>query len=242
MANPSKVKVIRHETREFIALYHQLRGRAFTGNIALAKALNFNSPSSITEIIKSRQNIDIEKLKLFKELYKDYMMVRELPLNAEPASNTHITTILPVEAPINAKSNHGIPMYEIPANGMEAYKQPNKIEVLGYMNFPGIEDCDFALPVYGNAMYPTLENGCWVALKVIQDRKILPGEVYYVEWGEYRMFKRLLAGDNDCEVIAHSDNSNELIGDQLKHQPFTIKLNDVKMLCLVKNVLKRHNN
>jgi hypothetical protein len=81
-----------------------------------------------------------------------------------------------------------------------------------------------------------------VALKVIQDRKILPGEVYYVEWGEYRMFKRLLAGDNDCEVIAHSDNSNELIGDQLKHQPFTIKLNDVKMLCLVKNVLKRHNN
>ena len=232
MANSSKVKTIRKETLEFIALYHQLRGRAFTGNIALAKALNFNSPSSITEIIKSRQNIDIEKLKLFKELYKDYMLVRELPLSTE----------VPVQVPLKNKNTNGIPMYDIPPNGMEGYKQLNKMEPIGHISFPGIEDCDFALPVYGNAMHPYLENGCWAVLKVIPDKKILPGEVYYIEWGDYRMFKRLLEGDNIGEVIAHSDNTNELIGDQLKYAPFVIKLNEVKILFLVKNIIKRHHN
>ncbi len=57
----NKIKTIRAETREFIFLYNQFKGRAFNGNIELAQVLSFNSPSSITEIIKSRQNIDLEK-------------------------------------------------------------------------------------------------------------------------------------------------------------------------------------
>jgi hypothetical protein len=110
------------------------------------------------------------------------------------------------------------------------------------MNFPGIEDCDFALPVWGHSMYPYLENGCWVALKVIHDKKILPGEVYYIEWGEYRMYKRLLASDNADEVIAHSDNTTEMIGNRLKYAPFVIKVSDIKKLCLVKDIHKKHNH
>ena len=66
-AKPNKVRRIRPETLEFIILYNQLRGRAFKGNAQLAEALGFNSPASITEIIKSRQNIDPDKLKIFKE-------------------------------------------------------------------------------------------------------------------------------------------------------------------------------
>jgi hypothetical protein len=69
---PSKIKTIRPETLEFIILYNQLKGKAFTGNIQLAEVLGFNSASSITEIIKSRQNIDPEKLKIFKEQYRDF--------------------------------------------------------------------------------------------------------------------------------------------------------------------------
>ncbi len=91
-------------------------------------------------------------------------------------------------------------------------------------------------------MYPYLENGCWVALKVISDKKILPGEVYYIEWGDYRMYKRLLASDKDDEVIAHSDNTTEMIGNRLKYAPFTIKKSDIKKLCLVKDIHKKHNH
>jgi hypothetical protein len=227
---PNKIKRIRPETLEFIILYNQLRGRAFKGNTELAAELGFNSASSITEIIKSRQNIDPEKLALFKEKYKEFITEKAVPLN--------ITGNVP------AKAVDGIPMFDIiaTASGVEVYRDIDDAHTVGRMNFPGIEDCDFALPVWGHSMYPYLENGCWVALKVIHDKKILPGEVYYIEWGDYRMYKRLLASSNPDEVVAHSDNTTEMIGNQLKYAPFVIKIADIKKLCLVKDIHKKHNH
>ncbi|MDB5010069.1 MAG: family peptidase [Mucilaginibacter sp.] len=227
---PNKIKRIRPETLEFIILYNQLKGKAFNGNTQLAAELGFNSASSITEIIKSRQNIDPDKLQLFKEKYQSFLDGR---------GYTEIS-----DSPKISKMGEGIPMYEITAtaSGVEVYNDINDTHAVGRMNFPGIEDCDFALPVWGHSMYPYLENGCWVALKVIHDKKILPGEVYYIEWGDYRMYKRLLAGDNPDEVIAHSDNNTEMIGNQLKYAPFIIKIADIKKLCLVKDIHKKHNH
>lgn len=227
---PSKIKTIRPETLEFIILYNQLKGKAFSGNIQLAETLGFNSVSSITEIIKSRQNIDPEKLRIFKEKYREFL---------KPAQKQENTDIKPIKTTFE-----GIPMYEViaTASGVEVYNDINDAQPVGHMNFPGIEECDFALPVWGHSMYPYLENGCWVALKIIHDNKILPGEVYYIEWGDYRMYKRLLAGDNPDEVIAHSDNVTEMIGNRLKYAPFVIKLADIKKLCLVKDIHKKHNH
>ena len=226
----NKIKTIRPETLEFIILYNQLRGKAFTGNAQLAEILGFNSPSSITEIVKSRQNIDPEKLKIFKEKYSDFLSVKKNPVSSDTS--------------VFYKHTNGIPMFEITAtaSGVEVYNDINDTEPVGRMNFPGIEDCDFALPVWGHSMYPYLENGCWVALKIIHDNKILPGEVYYIEWGDYRMYKRLLAGDNPDEVIAHSDNVTEMIGSRLKYSPFVVKIAEIKKLCLVKDIHKKHNH
>jgi hypothetical protein len=229
-SKPNKIKIVRPETREFIALYNQLRGKAFSGNAELAEVLGFNSPSSITEIIKTRQNIDPEKLRIFKDKYNDFLGGKK---NTGYSENSMVL-----------KQAEGIPMYEITATatGVEVYNDINDKEPVGHMNFPGIEDCDFALPVWGHSMYPYLENGCWVALKIIHDKKILPGEVYYIEWGDYRMYKRLLTGDNDDEVIAHSDNITEMIGNRLKYAPFVVKIADIKKLCLVKDIHKKHNH
>jgi len=229
-SKPNKIKTIRPETLEFIILYNQLRGKAFNGNAELAEVLGFNSISSITEIIKSRQNIDPEKLKIFKEKYSDFLIPKKNTANSEQKGV--------------AKVFEGIPMYEIiaTASGVEVYNDINDSTPVGHMNFPGIEECDFALPVWGHSMYPYLENGCWVALKIIRDKKILPGEVYYIEWGDYRMYKRLLAGDNEDEVIAHSDNVTEMVGNRLKYAPFVIKIEEIKKLCLVKDIHKKHNH
>ncbi len=226
---PNKIKTVRPETLEFIILYNQLRGKAFSGNAQLAEALGFNSPSSITEIIKSRQNIDPEKLRIFKDKYKDFLVSKKYQENVIVSQQFN---------------EPGIPMFEVTvtASGVEVYNDINDTKPVGRMNFPGIEDCDFALPVWGHSMYPYLENGCWVALKVIHDKKILPGEVYYIEWGDYRMYKRLLAGDNEDEVIAHSDNVTEMIGNRLKYSPFVVKKSDIKKLCLVKDIHKKHNH
>jgi len=226
----NKIKTIRPETLEFIILYNQLKGKAFMGNAQLSEALGFNSPSSITEIIKSRQNIDPEKLRIFKEKYVEFI--------------SGVKTDVIQEKNTEKRPEEGIPMYEISAtaSGVEVYNDINDSMPVGRMNFPGIEDCDFALPVWGHSMYPYLENGCWVALKVIHDKKILPGEVYYIEWGEYRMYKRLLVGDSPEEVVAHSDNTTEMIGNRLKYAPFIIKIADIKKLCLVKDIHKKHNH
>jgi len=226
----NKIKTVRPETLEFIILYNQLKGKAFMGNAQLSEALGFNSPSSITEIIKSRQNIDPEKLRIFKEKYAEFI--------------SRVKTDVIQEKNTEKRPEEGIPMYEISAtaSGVEVYNDINDSMPVGRMNFPGIEDCDFALPVWGHSMYPYLENGCWVALKVIHDKKILPGEVYYIEWGEYRMYKRLLVGDSPEEVVAHSDNTTEMIGNRLKYAPFIIKIADIKKLCLVKDIHKKHNH
>lgn len=224
---PNKIKTVRPETLEFIILYNQLKGRAFTGNAQLAEILGFNSASSITEIIKSRQNIDPEKFRIFKERFKDFLEQGR-----------------PAEVAAVQSASQGIPMFEViaTASGVEVYNDINDKQAVGRMNFPGIEDCDFALPVWGHSMYPYLENGCWVALKIIHDKKILPGEVYYIEWGDYRMYKRLLAGNTPDEVIAHSDNVTEMVGNRLKYAPFVIKIDEIKKLCLVKDIHKKHNH
>ena len=119
----TKVKRIRPETLEFIILYNQLKGRAFNGNLQLAEALGFNSASSITEIIKSRQNIDPDKLQLFKEKYKEFL---------ENNKNS--------ENPVNKKAEAGIPMYEViaTASGVEVYNDINDTTPVGVMNFPEI--------------------------------------------------------------------------------------------------------
>ncbi|UEG54553.1 S24 family peptidase [Mucilaginibacter daejeonensis] len=228
----SKIKSIRPETLEFIILYNQLKGRAFNGNAELAEALGFNSPSSITEIIKSRQNIDTEKLRIFKETYASFLAKKDV-------SSTQTSP-----AAAASKPYLGIPMYEVTAtaSGVEVYNDINDSTPIGHMYFPGIEDCDFALPVWGHSMYPYLENGCWVALKIIKDNKILPGEVYYIEWGDYRMYKRLLLTDNADEVLAHSDNTTEMVAGRPKYAPFTIKKEEIKRLCLVKDIHKKHNH
>src|ERR1700676_5664426 len=99
VSKPAKIKTIRPETLEFIILYNQLKGKAFSGNAQLAEALGFNSPSSITEIIKSRQNIDPEKLKIFKEKYSDFLIGKKNTANPQ---NIKIS-----------KLSDGIPMYKI---------------------------------------------------------------------------------------------------------------------------------
>ena len=81
----SKIKTQRPETLEFITLYHQLRGKAFTNNNQLAAALGYRTNSSITEIVKGRQNIDADKLEIFKEKYREY--ITDTPVSVKAQTN-----------------------------------------------------------------------------------------------------------------------------------------------------------
>ncbi|MBW4889845.1 S24 family peptidase [Mucilaginibacter sp. HMF5004] len=72
-AKTLKIKTQRPETIEFIDHYLKLKGIAFTNNTQLAAELGYRTNSSITEIIKGRQNIDPDKLLIFKEKYRKFI-------------------------------------------------------------------------------------------------------------------------------------------------------------------------
>jgi phage repressor protein C with HTH and peptisase S24 domain len=139
----------------------------------------------------------------------------------------------------------GIPMYNSPgsASGVEIYTDPESTKVVGHLNFPGIIKGSFALQVYGNSMSPTLEDGSWAILRPIENKlSINWGQVYYIEYHDYRVFKRLLASENEDEVILWSDNQHEMINGRPKHSSVTINKTEIRRLSLVTDIYKKSNH
>lgn len=194
-----------------------------------------NGKKPVTETV-------IENLEL-KYPWVDIGHIKSYLHEAEKNNNQHLFS--EERIPYISGKEKGIPMYNIPgsASDIEMYADLNEDTVIGYMNFPGIEDCDFALPVWGQSMSPYLESGCWASCKRITDpTKIIYGEVYYIEWEGYRMFKRLLIGDKEEEVILHSDNTNEMIGNRPKYGQKVIRKDEIRKLYLVKDIHKKINH
>lgn len=147
--------------------------------------------------------------------------------------------------PRSELDSNQIPMYNFPAAAgeVEVYNNPNDVKIVGYLNIPGAHKDSFALPAYGHSMYPTIANGDWAVNRPIVDiTEIVWGEIYYIEWADYRMYKRLLYSENkEDEVILWSDNQLDMIGDRAKYSPITIKKAKIRKLCLVTEILKKPN-
>lgn len=142
-------------------------------------------------------------------------------------------------------SGIGVPMYNVPgsAGGVEIYNDLSSYNTIGHLNFPGATKDSFALPVYGSSMFPTLEDGSWAVLRPIMNKfSIIWGEVYYIEWGDYRVYKRLLAGDEDDDVILWSDNQDEKINGKPIYTQIKIKKAEIQRICLVTDKYKKANN
>lgn len=137
-----------------------------------------------------------------------------------------------------------IPMYNFPvaAGDVETYIDPDDIKVVGHLNIPGAHKDSIAIPAYGDSMYPTLTNGDWAVSRPITDpTEIMWGELYYIEWSDYKMYKRLLSSGNEDEVILWSDNQLDKIGDRPKFAPIIIKKENIRKLRLVTEILKKPN-
>lgn len=142
-------------------------------------------------------------------------------------------------------SGVGVPMYNVPgsAGGVELYNDLDSTKVVGYLNYPGATKDSIALPVHGTSMHPFLEDGSWAVLRPINDTlSIVWGQVYRIEWSDYRMYKRLLASDNEDEVILWSDNQFEIINNRPIHAPITINKSEIRKLYLLTDKYKKENN
>lgn len=77
-----------------------------------------------------------------------------------------------------------------------------------FISIPAFKDCDFAVPIYGDSMYPKIKNGHIVAVKEVKNKAvILYGEIYLVITDDYRTVKYIRKHPGDTtKVLLCSEN------------------------------------
>ncbi|WP_313418758.1 LexA family transcriptional regulator [Sphingobacterium multivorum] len=198
--------------------------------------------NSIESLKYTIQNENAKQLINKKELVRILTTFKEKKADEIRINNS--TELIDDSNELHDSLLNQIPMYNFPASAgaVELYGNPNDVKIVGYLNIPGAHKDSFALPAYGHSMYPTIANGDWAVNRPIIDiTEIVWGEIYYIEWADYKMYKRLLTGDNEDEVILWSDNQTDMIGNRPKYAPITIKKEKIRKLCIVTEILKKPN-
>jgi len=107
----------------------------------------------------------------------------------------------------------------------------------GEVKVPGLDDCDFALNVWGDSMYPKFCSGEIIVCKSIPLDKELSyvrfGESYVVFCDDGLVLKYLKKGKDNEHLTFESEN---------KHfQPYQVHKSRVKKVFLVKSIITRMN-
>lgn len=141
------------------------------------------------------------------------------------------------------QTNRKVPYYEIDVSASvvgvftdSAIEAPSS-----ELSVPGLEDCDFAVPVYGNSMYPIYENGTIIVCKEIENKQLINyGEVYFIVTRDYRMVKRLQRGNTESTILAESENQEKRPNGKPKYEPLELPVDEILKLYLVKGCVKRN--
>lgn len=100
---------------------------------------------------------------------------------------------------------------------------------------PGLDDCNFAINVYGDSMYPKYCAGEIVMCKeVIIDPELTYvrfGEAYVVVLDDGTVLKYVQPGKDDAYLLFESENSH--------FKPYQVHKSRVKQMFLVKGVITR---
>lgn len=126
-----------------------------------------------------------------------------------------------------------IPYYDIDfmAGTAEVFSEPERPDY--YIDIPPFNNCDLALPIFGDSMYPIYQNGDIVMCREIKDKSIIPlGEAFLIVTKEHRMLKYLKRGPSPDTLLAVSENSEQ-------YDPFPIKIDNMERIYIVKGVIKR---
>ncbi len=100
------------------------------------------------------------------------------------------------------------------------------------ISVPGFGDCDFALNVWGDSMFPTLQNGSIALCKEWKQSFIEYGNIYLIITREFhRMIKYLKPGNSPETVTCESENTF--------YESFEIRKEDILKLYLIKGSIIR---
>ena len=210
-----------------------------TENLNFISEKTGNSIDSLKYTIKNENATQLTNKKELVRILTQYKIKEKNEIRVDSS-----TEIIEDSNELDDNLSNQIPMYNFPASAgaVELYGNPNDVKIVGYLNIPGAHKDSFALPAYGHSMYPTIANGDWAVNRPIIDiTEIVWGEIYYIEWADYKMYKRLLHADNEDEVVLWSDNQTDMIGNRPKYSPITIKKEKIRRLCIVTEILKKPN-
>jgi transcriptional regulator with XRE-family HTH domain len=133
---------------------------------------------------------------------------------------------------------HTIPYYDVSASaGLLVGITDGKMQPDEHISVPGLNDCDLALNVWGDSMFPEYCSGEIIACKSIP----LDKELSYVRFGEaYVAFcddgivlKFIKKGKDSSHLTFESKNEH--------YEPYQVHKARIKNLYLVKGVITRKN-
>lgn len=145
--------------------------------------------------------------------------------------NTIITTF-------NHKSDDGKTSERVPLFNIEAvagivaiFEDMHKQEPIDYIEIPNLPQCDGAVYVTGDSMYPLLKSVDIIAYKVLN-------QIANIFWGEMYLLSILMDGDSFITVKyvqrTNKDGWVKLVSQNQHHQEKEIPFDSIKFAALVK--------
>jgi transcriptional regulator with XRE-family HTH domain len=136
---------------------------------------------------------------------------------------------------VNGMELRMIPFFEIETALNPVTLLENKVENADhYLSIPGFEDCDISIINYGGAMEPEIFSGDIIVGKRVTNPLLIAfGEIYLVITPDYRLVKRIKAGQEPDTVL--------LCSNQKEFDPIPFQTKDISCLFMVKGVVKRRN-
>lgn len=138
-----------------------------------------------------------------------------------------------------------IPMYSsiTTASEVEVYNDFDNEGPAFFVSIPQFNDCKFGKLIYGHSMYPTITSGSYIFCKPVTNKaRFIPGEIYYVEYDNFGVCKRVQKGLSNDEVLLVSDNDEVRADGTRRYESFILKIDEIRNMYLVKGFLNQNHN
>lgn len=196
----------------------------------LAEAIGETS-QGITDLKSGKKKVTGAHLKAMQEAFpsfniQDFFLNKLSGFLADKIKNKMESSVSGFSSELERNytvKKQGIPYYDFEASGgpVEMFNDHQEIPSQ-YIVIPGMEDCNVALNVWGDSMYPHFTAGDIAVCRKVNDKSlILFGEIYLVITAEFRTIKYLQKHeDRDYVTLRSSNRQNddvEIRKDQILH-------------------------
>lgn len=143
-------------------------------------------------------------------------------------------------ASVDVKENL-IPFYDHPASAgkLLLFKEFVSSKANGFITVPNMPNCDGAVPIVGDSMYPLLKSGDIVCYKLKEPANIIYGEMYLIDWrdadGDDFLMTKFIAKSSIAGHIS-------LISHNKHHDDLDIPIKSIRQLALIKLSIRYNTN